>query len=138
MFFVLIPSVIIIKKLSEPNIVCEVINYIWYGICSFVLLIYVSAGDYKKVVLLGIIYLAGIICGYIIKSKMYFLGGIISEIILIIINTEELWSSIPWWIYLLIGGVILIGFACNREINKNKEEKKHINIILKEKFKDWK
>ena len=68
---------------------------------------------------------------------MYFLGGIISEVFLIIINTEELWCNIPWWIYLLIGGIILIGFAFNREINKNKEEKKSINKVLKEQFKDW-
>ncbi len=45
--------------------------------------------------------------------------------------TREFWFSIPWWIYLLLIGTILIGFAIKNESNENKEKITIAKVVKK-------
>ena len=45
--------------------------------------------------------------------------------------TREFWLSIPWWIYLLLIGTILIGFAIKNESNENKEKITIAKVVKK-------
>lgn len=71
---------------------------------------------------------------YIKKYGPSFLVSIIFILINIFLLTREFWFSIPWWLYILIIGIILILFAMNNEL-KNKDLIKTKFNKIKEKFK---
>ena len=45
------------------------------------------------------------------KYGAIFIVSILAILVNAILLTREFWLSIPWWIYLLLVGGILIGFA---------------------------
>jgi hypothetical protein len=44
----------------------------------------------------------------------------------------DFWVSVPWWLYLLIGGITLVYVAMLRESNKQKESTTVKKNMLKE------
>lgn len=70
-----------------------------------------------------------IIC-YKLKISTYFFVSIIAILINLFLLTIELWFSIPWWIYLLVIGIILIIFATNNELQENMK-KEHVKSKIK-------
>ena len=52
--------------------------------------------------------------------KSFFKGGIIITIVNILYQLRDLWEQIPFSFYLLIGGLVIIGFVTIKEI-KNKK-----------------
>ena len=69
----------------------------------------------------GVIGIILIIIGYSDDTfSPIFKFGIIVTIINIIIQLFDLWSQTPFWLYLLIAGLGLIGFVMYREIKKSK------------------
>lgn len=56
------------------------------------------------------------------NEKLYptFIIGIIITIANIIYRLKEVWKLIPFWLYLLVGGLAIIGFVMYREILKQK------------------
>ena len=75
-----------------------------------------------------------VIFGYIKKVGPLFLISLIAIVVNIFKLTKDFWQSIPWWVYMLVVGSILISFAIRNEINE-KEEKLKIRHIIK-KLKD--
>ncbi len=55
------------------------------------------------------------------KYNALFYTGIISLILNIIIQLQEFWSKIPWFIYTLIAGLIIIFYVTYKELNKDKK-----------------
>lgn len=107
---------------------CKIVEYIGFssvylwGISS-----YVNSLD-------AVLFMA-LIVGIIIftYSKNFgpiFLCSVLGEIIMAFSVTREFWMNIPWWIYLLVGGGILISFAVRNEAKENAEGNK-----LKDKIK---
>lgn len=90
-------------------------------------------------IIMGIIGLLGIIVGMITRIKSYFFIGSGIVLITLYTQTRPLWSSMPWWIYLLVGGVILITIASIYEW-----QKQNTNVVkdkwnkIKHSFKHWK
>ncbi len=79
------------------------------------------SSDYIIGVYIGIIGIATIMIGYMKKEyKSFFTGGIIITILNIIYQLRNLWEQIPFWLYLLIGGLSLIGFVTYKELNNKK------------------
>ena len=74
----------------------------------------------------GMIFVLMLVIITIISYTFKFGPIFISTISAIIINsfllTREFWFSIPWWIYMLVIGTILIVFAVNNEITENKQK----------------
>lgn len=78
---------------------------------------------------IGIVSLIMIIFSYSKKEyKNLFLIGIIITIINIIYQLQNLWTKIPFWLYLLITGLGLIIFVTSKEL----KERSNINTIKKE------
>ena len=72
---------------------------------------------------IGIVGLIAILIGCFYKNrKPIFISGIVITIANILIQLNNLWDEIPFWLYLLIGGLTLIGVVTYKEISKNKEK----------------
>lgn len=86
-------------------------------ICIFEVNIYI--GLYIGVLSLAMIFL-GIRND---KSNSLFYTGIIAMIINIIVQLEEFWDGIPWFVYTLIAGLAIIFYVTYKEFNKDKKPK---------------
>jgi len=72
-----------------------------------------------------------VIVSYIYKFGPIFIVCLISIVLDSLILTRTIFGNIPWWIYILIIGSILIGFAIYNEAkdkNKDKNIKKHLDL----------
>lgn len=68
---------------------------------------------------IGVIGIVTIIIGYYKKnSKALFITGIVITVVNIIIQLYEFWEQVPFWLYLLIGGLGIIFFVTYREVKK--------------------
>ena len=67
---------------------------------------------------------------YYKKNGATFLSGILAILLNAFMLTREFWFSIPWWIYLLVLGSSLIGFAIKNEASENKK-KISVGSVLK-------
>ena len=112
----------ILKKYEEKN-------YKTWEYLSYILINYLSLTNYTSqmdgilyVFLLTII----VIISYTLKLGPIFIISIIAILINVLLLTRLFWLSIPWWIYILIIGSILISFAIYNELNDKKQK---INII---------
>lgn len=72
---------------------------------------------------IGIVGLIALLIGYFNKNmKPIFITGIIITVANIFIQLNNLWEEIPFWLYLLVGGLTLIGIVTYKEVSKNKEK----------------
>ena len=85
----------------EPFFVEDVICGVYLGIVGIILLIYGVRKD---------------------KSLPIFITGIVLTIINILYRLRDVWKQIPFWLYLLAGGLFIIGFVTYREIKRQKEK----------------
>jgi multisubunit Na+/H+ antiporter MnhB subunit len=67
----------------------------------------------------------GVICLILIliglnndKYKFHFYVGVVFTILNIIYQLRDIWSVIPFWLYLLIGGLVLIFVATQKQMKK--------------------
>ena len=67
---------------------------------------------------------------YMKKYGAIFIVSIMAILLNAILLTREFWLSIPWWIYLLLVGGILIGFAIKNE-SDDKKEKINVGNVIK-------
>jgi len=112
---------------------------IWYSIVGIILLFFNQGnGAFHAITFCGLCIIS-IIIGFIIQNKLYFIGGAVFLIIGVFLNTINFWMNIPWWLYLLVGGTLLIFFASKKEFNKgNKENQKEKSISkLLNRLKKW-
>ena len=117
----------IISKYNVKDI--EVLEYIFWGLVYFSALgMYVDSTDG---IIFSILILAIIFYSYYKKYGATFLAGIAAILVNGFALTREFWFSIPWWIYLLVVGGILVGFAVKNEANENKQ-KISVGSILKQ------
>lgn len=144
-------SLFLFIKDLEVNIIIEtiLINLLLIYILYLAIIFFVKNAKFKNVlaalgislIVLSIIFTADvIICiyvgvlalivtlfGYYNKNYSYlFKVGIIAEIINVVYQLDFLWTEIPFWLYLLISGLLLIGIVTYKELkkenNKNKKE----------------
>ena len=101
-------------------------NYITLSIViPIVLLSLIFEVNVVVALYVGIIALAMIIFGFIKKEyKTIFAEGIVFLILNVVIQLWEFWGVLPVWVYLLVGGLSLIGIVTVKELSKSKEEQK--------------
>lgn len=88
------------------------------GIILSVLFI-ITTASYIIGLYIGILGLIVILIGFYKKEyKQLFTTGIVITIINIIIQLKEVWEIIPFWLYLLVGGLSIITFVTYKQINK--------------------
>lgn len=100
------------KYIKEIDII-ECITFIILYVIAFNNYTSETDGMVFMILLCGIIILS-----YIKKYGMLFCVTIITIILNVLLLTREFWLSIPWWIYLLLIGSILITFAIRNEANE--------------------
>lgn len=100
-------------------------NYITLSIViPIVLLSLIFEVNVVVALYVGIIALAMIIFGFIKKEyKAIFVEGIVFLILNVVIQLWEFWGVLPVWVYLLVGGLSLIGIVTVKELSKSKENK---------------
>ena len=72
------------------------------------------------------------IISYLYKLGPTFIVSIIFILINVILLTRNFWLSIPWYLYILLIGSILIAFAVNNELKSKKDK------VIKSKLNDIK
>ena len=104
------------------------IEYIVYSIIYLTALSsYVSEIDGIVFVLFVVLL---VMYSYIKKYGSVFIVSILAILVNAILLTREFWLSIPWWIYLLFVGALLIGFAIKNE-SDDKKEKINVGNVIK-------
>lgn len=74
-----------------------------------------------------------IIIGYNKKYGPLFITSLIFVVVNVFILTRLFWFSLPWWLYILVLGILLIIFAVSNELNEKNNLKNKI-IDLKNKL----
>ena len=109
----------IIKKLADipfKEIAVSLINL-------YALTIYLNNFDGM---LFTLVLISIVIYSYYKKSGNLFIVTIANIFVNIFALTRKFWFSVPWWVYLLVVGSALIGFAVKNEANENKSLSKGI------------
>ena len=102
---------------NMPKRTSKVLEYLGFAIVSlFAISMYTSELDGMLFVGLLVVFT---FISYINKYGPIFLTSIIFIIINLILLTIEFWLAIPWWIYILGVGVILLLFGINNEAKEN-------------------
>ncbi|MBP3039163.1 hypothetical protein J9303_06565 [Bacillaceae bacterium Marseille-Q3522] len=117
----LIAATILLRKIFY---VAQVSARIEIGVVALFFLIFIADANWSHTIydaiIIGTISLIAMVIGFVLKYKSYFLAGTITILLNIFINTEPFWGSLPWWLYLIIGGIALIGTASFFEWKKQK------------------
>lgn len=121
----------ILKNYSRDTDKAEYITLLLIYLASLV-----SYSNEKDGMIYGMFLVILLICSYVNKYGAVFIITLIGIIVNAIVLTREFWLLIPWWIYLLVVGSILIAFAVKNESDENKNKIDARNIIknLKDKI----
>ena len=132
----LIFAIILFKNIIHKYVDKEtisIIEYIAYGLIYLVTISNISS------VVIGLVFigvlLITLILSYLLRYGTLFITTIAALLISIFALTKEFWFAIPWWIYLLGIGTILITFAIRNEAS-NKKAKKTNPLDIINKIKD--
>ena len=107
----------------------DVIEYVFWGFIYLYAL--TSYADSTDGIIFSFLILAVIFYSYYKKYGATFICAIAAILVNAFALTREFWLSIPWWIYLLVIGGALVGFAVKNEASDNKK-KISVGSIIKE------
>lgn len=90
--------------------------------------------------ILGTLSILSLLIGMRYQIKAYFFVGIATLLFNLGYQTRTFWGNLPWWVYLLVVGILFITIASYNEWKKQQKEagqfeKKFRNILNK--FKEW-
>ena len=126
MVFVMLITRNILKKYMKDYKVIEYIGLVFVNLLA--IFNFYSELDG----LIFIIYLVfWVIISYVKKWGPAFLISLIFIIVNFIRLTKEFWLSLPWWLYILIIGSVLIIFAVINELKDKNKTKNDVKLIKK-------
>lgn len=138
-------AILLRKVASEKQ--KEVVSYIQWAVLVMVSLLLVrdglQSGTVYDAIILGTLSLLSMLGGMMYKVKSFFFVGAGVLLLNVFLQTRPFWGAMPWWVYLLIAGTILIAVASYNEWHKQKVAegkstlftKLYTNII--QKIKEW-
>ncbi len=129
MIFAHIAIVFIVFTIEK--IIYEKKSLMTYIIPAFIYFIAIfNIFELDEILNYSIMLLILVIVGAKLRNKSMFLVPSVFLIVFAIKGTFDFWTSLPWWIYLLICGSILLYVAMKREINRQKHIEKKENLII--------
>ncbi|CAH0248443.1 hypothetical protein SRABI96_03114 [Peribacillus sp. Bi96] len=135
-----IVSTILLKKVYVKG---KITQYIEIGIVFLLFLVLIidamASNTLYDALIIGTVSLAAMLFGFMLKYKSYFIAGTGTILFNVYSNTNSMWSEMPWWLYLIIGGGLLIGIASFFEWKKQKDNRTSKEVLEKNKqrIKDW-
>lgn len=136
----LLIGTILLRKIINRGKQTQLIEIIYVSILFGILMIDALEGNtLNDALIIGIISLVAVIIGFIMKYKSFFLAGMGTILVNVYMNTTSLWGKMPWWLYLIIGGIVLIAAASFLEWKKQKENTTSKEMLDKNKqrLKNW-
>lgn len=111
----------------------KVVKALQWMVLLFVALILIqdalSSHTIYDAIILGSLSLLSMVAGMYIQIKSYFFVGAGVLLLNVFLQTRPYWGNMPWWVYLLIAGIILITIASFNEWNKQKVQKGESTFI---------
>ncbi|MFE4428533.1 hypothetical protein ACFRH9_15755 [Peribacillus butanolivorans] len=135
-----IVSTILLRKIFVKG---KTTQYIEIGIVFLLFLVLIcdamASNTLNDALIIGTISLSALLFGFMMKYKSYFIVGTGTILFNIYMNTNSMWSEMPWWLYLIIGGGVLIGIASFFEWKKQKDNRTSKEVLEKNKqrIKNW-
>ncbi|OZM57592.1 hypothetical protein CIB95_04270 [Lottiidibacillus patelloidae] len=105
------------EKEKEMNIIQ------WFGLiitAGFIVQDALASNTIYDAFIIGILSLSAIFYGFSKKLKSYFIIGSVVLLLTILIQTKPFWGNMPWWIYLIVAGSLLIGVGSYHEWKKQR------------------
>jgi hypothetical protein len=137
--WILISYVITRKTWNISEKMASSVQYSLLGTIAALLMID-AMQSYKVMdaIILGTLSFVSIIYGFISRQKSYFFTGMIVLLLNVFIQTRPYWGNMPWWVYLLLTGILLIGFASFNEYKKQKGiESPPLKEVLLRRWNQW-
>lgn len=137
--WILLSYVITRKMWDISEHLANIIQYVLLGVIGITLMIdAIDSYQVMDAIILGSLSFASIIYGFISKQKSYFFTGLIVLLLNVLVQTRPYWGNMPWWVYLLLTGILLIGFASYNEFKKQKGiDSPPLKDIILNKWKHW-
>ena len=94
-------------------------------------------------IILGSLSLVLMLAGMYTQIKSYFFVGAFVLLLNLFLQTRPYWGNMPWWVYLLAAGLILISIASFNEWHKQKAQKgettfiTYLRVNIIDKIKKW-
>src|SRR5699024_10677353 len=118
----------------------EQMNYMqWAVLIIFAILLVqdgLASNTVNDAIILGSLSLSSMLGGMFFKQKSFFFVGAGVLLLNLLLQTKSFWGALPWWVYLLIAGSILITVASYNEWHKQKtaEGKKTLVTLFHKKI----
>ena len=96
----------------------------------YIIAIFSYSGEFDGMIF-GILIVFMLMLSYINKYGTLFLVSIAAILLNVFLLTRKFWFSIPWWIYLLVIGSVLITFAIKNEADEKKNKFKIADSLKK-------
>lgn len=129
LFFIIALTKTLFKKYGNFY---KVIEYIFTILVNLI-----AIGNYNSEMdglLYVVLLVALVIISYVNKYGPTFITSLVFIVLNVFLLTREFWFNIPWWLYILALGGILVGFAINNEArdkqNNTKEKVKELKDYL--------
>ncbi|MFF2501217.1 hypothetical protein [Peribacillus sp. NPDC058075] len=135
-----IVSTILLRKVYVKG---KITQYIEIGIVFLLFLDLIidamASNTLYDALIIGTVSLAAMLFGFMMKYKSYFIAGTGTILFNVYSNTNSMWGEMPWWLYLVIGGGLLIGIASFFEWKKQKDNRTSKEVLEKNKqrIKNW-
>ncbi|MES1041963.1 hypothetical protein [Peribacillus simplex] len=135
-----IVSTILLRKVYVKG---KITQYIEIGIVFLLFLDLIidamASNTLNDALIIGTVSLAAMLFGFMMKYKSYFIAGTGTILFNVYSNTNSMWGEMPWWLYLVIGGGLLIGIASFFEWKKQKDNRTSKEVLEKNKqrIKNW-
>ncbi|SDQ08690.1 hypothetical protein [Virgibacillus salinus] len=138
--------VILLKKVAD-NSLKTLINNVQWAVLVIVSLLLIQDGMASSTIydalIVGTLALVSIIGGMAYQMKSFFFVGTGVLLLNVFLQTRPYWGNLPWWMYLLITGSILIAVASYNEWHKQKTSDGKDTLIsvfnkkIIQKIKNW-
>ena len=125
----------------------KTMNYAEWGILVIAAVILVTDALQRSTIydaiIIGTLALVSMLAGMQFRIKSYFFVGISVLLLNVFLQTKPFWGNLPWWMYLLIAGTLLIVIASLHEWYKKRLKEGKESLLINQfkkvigKMKSW-